>query len=286
MGEGQDERGTETDGDAPGGCGCGCGTPDREQLTGSAPSPGTAGVAARAEAPGGTGPHPIEQAAIPAGTFTMGDSSGDRNRGDGETPRHAVALSAFSIDATTVTNDAFAAFVDATGYVTDAEDLGVSAVFHLAVRARDEDVLGAVPGTPWWLAVRGADWRHPAGPESALEGIGDHPVVQVSWADAAAYAGRRLPTEAEWEYASRGGLASRKHPWGDEEVDDGGWRTNIWQGRLPAVNTVEEGFLTTAPVHSFEPTGSGCGRRSATSGNGAQTCGGPTRTSPTRQSAA
>ena len=246
-------------------------------------APGTARMAA---GPVGRSDHLPEEVELPGGIFAMGDSSGDANRGDGELPVRQVEVEPFAIDATSVTNDAFAAFVDATGYVTDAEDLGVSAVFHLAVRARDEDVLGAVPGTPWWLAVRGADWRHPAGPESALEGIGDHPVVQVSRADAAAYAGRRLPTEAEWEYASRGGLASRKHPWGDEEVDDGGWRTNIWQGRLPAVNTVEEGFLTTAPVHSFEPTGSGCGRRSATSGNGARTCGGPTRTSPTRRSAA
>ena len=177
--------------------------------------------------------HLPEEVELHGGTFAMGDSSGDANRGDGELPVRQVEVEHFAIDATSVTNDAFAAFVDATGYVTDAEDLGVSAVFHLAVRARDEDVLGAVPGTPWWLAVRGADWRHPAGPESALEGIGDHPVVQVSWADAAAYTGRRLPTEAECEYASRGGLASKKHPWGDEQVDDGGWRTTSGRAASP-----------------------------------------------------
>lgn len=220
-------------------------------------APGTARMAA---GPVGRSDHLPEEVELHGGTFAMGDSSGDANRGDGELPVRQVEVDPFAIDATSVTNDAFAAFVDATGYVTDAEDLGVSAVFHLAVRASDEDVLGAVPGTPWWLAVRGANWRHPAGPASSLEGIGDHPVVQVSWADAAAYAswaGRRLPTEAEWEYASRGGLASKKYPWGDEEVDERGWRANIWQGRFPAVNTVEDGFLTTAPVHSFEPNGFG-----------------------------
>ena len=112
------------------GCGCGCGTPSREQL------PGDLAVPAAGPAPSaGAGCHPIDQITLPAGTFTMGDSSGDKNRADGETPRHEVALSAFDIDATTVTNDAFARFVEETGYLTEAERFGFSAVFHLAIAA-------------------------------------------------------------------------------------------------------------------------------------------------------
>lgn len=260
MGAGQDDRGTEADGDVPAGCGCGCATPDRERLTGLAPSPEPAVAAVRAEASGEAGPHPIEQAAIPAGTFTMGDSSGDRNRGDGETPRHAVALSAFSIDATTVTNDAFAAFVDATGYRTEAERFGFSAVFHLALAAGPADVMGPASGTPWWRGVQGADWRHPGGRRSDLDGFGDHPVVHMSWNDAVAYAdwaGRRLPTEAEWEYAARGGLEGATFPWGDEPTEQAPWRANIWQGEFPHRNTEDDGFLTTAPVRSYAPNGYG-----------------------------
>ncbi|WP_374209521.1 formylglycine-generating enzyme family protein [Microbacterium sp. HD4P20] len=197
---------------------------------------------------------------MPAGEFTMGDSSGDRNPGDGELPLHRVALEAFEIDATTVTNDDFARFVDDTGYRTEAEVFGFSAVFHLAVSAPAGDVMGAAAGSPWWLGVRGADWAHPGGRSSTLDGIGDHPVVHISWTDAQAYcawAGRRLPTEAEWEYAARGGLDGRKYPWGDEEVDEGGWRANIWQGEFPRVNTREDGYLTTAPVRAFDRNGYG-----------------------------
>ena len=203
--------------------------------------------------------HPAE-VLVAAGSFEMGDSSGDANPGDGELPIRRVDVAAFGIDSTSVTNAAFTEFVAATGYVTDAEDLGISPVFHLAVRADDRDVLGAATGTPWWAVVRGADWRHPAGPLSSLDGLDEHPVVQVTWRDAAAYAawcGRRLPSEVEWEYASRGGLDGAKYPWGDQEVDEGGWRANIWQGRFPTVNTCDDGYLTTAPVHTFEPNGYG-----------------------------
>lgn len=213
-----------------------------------------------APAPHGTGGHTVDQALVPAGTFVMGDSSGDRNPGDGETPQHEVALAAFSIDTTCVTNDDFARFADATGYRTEAESFGFSAVFHLALAADDAHVMGRAPATPWWLGVRGADWRHPGGPQSDLDGLGDHPVVHISWNDAQAYcewAGRRLPTEAEWEYASRGGLDQQKYPWGDDEVDVGGWRANIWQGEFPTTNTLDDGWLTTAPVRSFEPNGYG-----------------------------
>jgi formylglycine-generating enzyme required for sulfatase activity len=190
----------------------------------------------------------------------MGDSSGDRNPGDGEAPLHEVTLDGFNMDATTVTSDDFARFVTATGYVTEAESFGFSAVFHLALAAPEEDLLGRPSGTPWWVGVRGADWAHPGGRNSSLNGRGDHPVTHVSWNDAIAYcewADRRLPTEAEWEYAARGGLVGAKYPWGDEEVDAGGWRANIFQGTFPGQNTAEDGFLTTAPVRAFQPNGYG-----------------------------
>ena len=240
---------------ATSGCGCGCGTPSREQLLPDLSVPG-----ARATASAGTGRHAIEQIRVPAGTFTMGDSSGDKNRADGETPRHEVAISTFDIDATTVTNDAFARFVEETGYLTEAERFGFSAVFHLAIAAPEEDVMGPADGTPWWAGVKGADWRHPGGRLSDLDGLGDHPAVHISWNDARAYcdwAGRRLPTEAEWEYAARGGIEGAKYPWGDQEVDEDGWRANIFQGEFPRRNTCEDGFLTTAPVRSFAPNGYG-----------------------------
>jgi formylglycine-generating enzyme required for sulfatase activity len=191
--------------------------------------------------------------------FAMGNTNGDENAGDGETPVHTVELAPFSIDATSVTNADFAQFVDATGYRTEAETFGYSAVFHLALAAEPDEVMGPASGTPWWVGVHGADWRHPGGSRSEVEGLDEHPVVHVSWNDAVAYckwAGRRLPTEAEWEYASRGGLDGARYPWGDELMDDE-WRCNIWQGEFPATNTEEDGFLTTAPVRTFQPNGYG-----------------------------
>jgi sulfatase modifying factor 1 len=204
------------------------------------------------------GDHRIPQAFIPAQSFTMGDATGDGRTGDGELPVHEVALGAFSIDTTSVTNADFASFVEATGFRTEAETFGFSAVFHLAVRARPADVMGTAPGTPWWVGVTGADWAHPGGPLSTVDGLDEHPAVHISWNDAVAYcawAGRRLPTEAEWELASRGGLLGARYPWGDELGEE--WNCNIWQGRFPAVNTEEDGWLTTAPVRSFTPNGYG-----------------------------
>jgi sulfatase modifying factor 1 len=236
--------------------GCTCGAPQRSDLLPLLRVAATSGVDASAG-----GRHDIAQAEVPAGTFVMGDSSGDRNPADGEVPRHPVSLDAFSIDATPVTNDAFARFVAETGYRTEAEVFGYSAVFHLALAAPAEDIVGRPPATPWWLGVRGADWAHPGGRNSSVDGLGDHPAVHVSFNDALAYcawAGRRLPTEAEWEYASRGGLAEKKYPWGDDEPDAGGtWRANIFQGNFPTDNTRDDGYLTTAPVRAFPPNAYG-----------------------------
>jgi len=227
-----------------------------------APSRPVVGISAPPSTPvAAPGEHGIEQVLLDGGEFAMGDGTGDGNTGDGETPVHQVRIQPISIDATSVTNQDFERFVDATGYRTEAEIFGFSAVFHLALQARPAEFMGPATGTPWWAGVRGADWRHPGGSLSDLDGLEDHPVVHVSWNDAVAYcswAGRRLPSEAEWEYASRGGLEGARYPWGDELIgDDGEWRCNIWQGVFPERNDLDDGFLTTAPVHTFEPNGYG-----------------------------
>lgn len=209
--------------------------------------------------PTGTGAHPIEQSLIPAGRFSMGDAFAEGYPADGERPVHEVAVSEFSIDVTSVTNDAFAEFVRATGYRTESETFGYSAVFHHLFRGRDDDKLGFVADAPWWLGIAGADWRHPGGRDTGIDGLGDHPVVHVSWNDAQAYcrwAGRRLPTESEWEYASRGGLDGARFPWGDD-LAESEWPCNIWQGEFPKVNTVDDGWEATAPVRTFTPNGYG-----------------------------
>jgi formylglycine-generating enzyme required for sulfatase activity len=201
-----------------------------------------------------------DEVLLSGGVFSMGDVFDEGYAADGETPVHSVRLDAFRIDATAVTNSMFASFVKETGYRTEAEQYGSSAVFHLLVRATGRDIVGTAAGAPWWLNVRGADWAHPFGPDSHWSESPDHPVVQVSHFDALAYcvwAGRRLPTEAEWEYAARGGLEGKRYAWGDELTPGGEHHCNIWQGVFPGANTSEDGYLGTSPVKTFPANGYG-----------------------------
>ena len=197
---------------------------------------------------------------LPGGTFLMGNDEPDANPFDGEGPVRQVTVSPFRMDATAVDNEQFARFVEATGHVTTAERDGWSFVFGPFVPEALRASAQPVPATPWWWAVTGATWSQPEGPGTSLEGRLDHPVVHVSHEDAlafAAWAGKRLPTEAEWEFAARGGLDGATYPWGDELIADERWRCNIWQGEFPSVDTGEDGHRGTAPVRSFEPNGFG-----------------------------
>lgn len=216
----------------------------------SAPLPGTA---------------PDGMVWIRPGTFWMGAEAGPPD----SRPVHKVAVSGFWMDKHEVTNAQFAKFVEATGYLTVAERQPDPKEFPGA----DPKLL--VPGSAvfsipdgpidlrrnnWWKYVKGANWRRPEGPQSTISGKENHPVVQICWHDATAYckwAGKRLPTEAEWEYAARGGLMQKEFCWGHDLMPGNKWMSNIWQGEFPTTNTAEDGFVTTAPVMSFPPNGFG-----------------------------
>lgn len=213
---------------------------------------------------------------VPAGEFEQG---GDNEQAAAdEYPKHRVKLNNFWIDATEVTNAQFAEFIKATGYVTTAEKKPdweeLKKQLPEGTPKPDETVLVASslvfrsPGhavplndySQWWEWKAGADWRHPQGPESNINDKGNHPVVHVSWYDAQAYAkwaGKRLPTEAEWEYAARGGLKNNIYPWGNESVNSGAPRANFWQGHFPDKNTEQDKFYKAAPVKSFAANGYG-----------------------------
>jgi len=198
---------------------------------------------------------------LPGGVFWMGCDRRESHPLDHEGPSRQVELRPFAIAETAVTNSEFALFVEETGYVTDAERFGWSFVFDkLLTPEASQAVRGHADTNPWWLGVDSACWRNPFGPGSDIEELNDHPVVHVSWHDADAFctwAGLRLPTEAEWEYASRGGLERKRFPWGDELTPSGAWRCNIWQGQFPEVNTAEDRYLATAPARTYEPNGFG-----------------------------
>ena len=214
-----------------------------------------------------TGTAPEGMIWIPGGEFSMGS---DEEMFTDARPIHRVALNGFWMDETEVTNAQFAKFVESTGYVTLAER-----------KPKPEDypgvppeklVAGSIVFTPpkdavpldnymqWWAYVEGANWRHPEGPRSDLNGRENHPVVHIAYYDALAYAkwaGKRLATEAEFEWAARGGLDRKKYVWGDEFKPDGKFRANSFQGNFPNKNTAEDGFAATAPVGSFEPNAFG-----------------------------
>ncbi len=215
---------------------------------------------------------------VPGGTFTMGSNHPDS--WPVERPAHTVTVDGFWMDITEVTNAEFAAFVEATGYVTAAERAPtmeeIMSQLPPGTPEPDPSVLvasslvfvppqAAVAPDPrnvsaWWQWVEGADWRHPEGPNSSIEDRMNHPVVHMTYSDALAYcewAGTRLPTEAEWEFAARGGLDNRVYTWGDEPWNEEAPQANTWQGQFPIENTLADGFARTSPVGRFEPNGYG-----------------------------
>jgi len=213
---------------------------------------------------------------IEGGTFMMG--ADNKQASPDEYPKHKVTVGGFWMDVTEVTNAQFAQFVNATNYITTAEkDLDWNEIkkqvepgtpkppdsmlkaASLVFKPAQSEVNLKDPGQ-WWEWKQGANWKHPEGPGSNIKGKENHPVVHVGWDDAVAYskwANKRLPTEAEWEYASRGGLKNNIYNWGNENVDAGKPRCNYWQGTFPNKNDMKDGFYKSAPVKSFRPNGYG-----------------------------
>ena len=187
-----------------------------------------------------------------------------------ERPAHRVSVNGFWIDECPVTNEQFARFVDATGYVTFAELPPNPAEYPGAIPEllHPGSLVFTKPHHPvdmshmsnWWSFMLGADWRHPQGPDSSLDGLGNHPVVHVAYTDVESYAqwvGKEIPTEAEWEYAARGGRENAVYAWGNEFLPNGQFMANTWQGRFPYENLRADGYEGTSPVHAFPPNGYG-----------------------------
>ncbi|KAL4149422.1 hypothetical protein QTP88_003374 [Uroleucon formosanum] len=192
--------------------------------------------------------------------FTIGTDK-PKTKTDGESPSRTVYLDDYFIDKYEVSNLEFKKFVEITGYKTEAEVFGDSFVFHLYLSETTlKSITRAVQDAPWWYPVKGANWKHPEGKDSDISDRELHPVVHVSWNDATAFcdwAGKRLPSEAEWEAACRGDLKDRLFPWGNKLLPNNEHRTNIWQGEFPFKNTAEDGWATTAPGNAFPKNGFG-----------------------------